>query len=389
MKSNARSIITFYLLTAGGVLVLPALLFFIYDPMQVFHKPWGREAAFHANMRLQAVGIIRHYPYDSVILGTSMLENTSSKQAGELLGGKFINISMSGSDPYERSFPLKYVLENKPVKNVIYSLDRYTKAPKGNKTYPVSSFDYLYNENLIDDFNIYFNDKFFTCLMTWSSDAECTGTTTDLDMPTAWFGGAGNKPLFGGIENWFAHAENPNVKLTLNRIVQDAAKSPEPLVSNEEHLRRLNEIKTYLNTYLLTLVAENPQTNFHLVYPPYSRIRFAVWHQSERNNARLHADVVRYLARKTSEYPNMFVYGFEDQDFLDDIANYKDYGHYDQKINQIILKSIASGNNRLTSESVETYLERSKNKALSYDLHKLAEQIKIRIDPLEANNKRQ
>jgi hypothetical protein len=49
-------------------------------------------------MRQQAAGIINNYEFDSIILGTSMLENTSAKEAGEKLGGKFMNISLSGSN---------------------------------------------------------------------------------------------------------------------------------------------------------------------------------------------------------------------------------------------------------------------------------------------------
>ena len=76
-------------------------------------------------MRQQAAGIINNYEFDSIILGTSMLENTSAKEAGEKLGGKFMNISLSGSNFYERSFVLEYALRKKEIKKIIYSLDEY------------------------------------------------------------------------------------------------------------------------------------------------------------------------------------------------------------------------------------------------------------------------
>ena len=53
---------------------------------------------YKANMRQQAAGIINNYEFDSIILGTSMLENTSAKEADEKLGSKFMNISLSGSN---------------------------------------------------------------------------------------------------------------------------------------------------------------------------------------------------------------------------------------------------------------------------------------------------
>lgn len=64
-------------------------------------------------MRQQAAGIINNYDFDSAILGTSMLVNTSAKEANEILGGRFFNISMQASNFYERSFVLQYAIDKK------------------------------------------------------------------------------------------------------------------------------------------------------------------------------------------------------------------------------------------------------------------------------------
>ena len=84
------------------VIPLPFVMAFVinlylYDPVQIFHKPYFRERTFFGDMRVAARGIIQHYPFDSYILGTSMLENTSAREAKEKLGGEWVNISMSGS----------------------------------------------------------------------------------------------------------------------------------------------------------------------------------------------------------------------------------------------------------------------------------------------------
>ena len=40
-------------------------------------------------MRLQAAGVINNFDFDSVVFGSSMLENTSAKEASKKLGGNF------------------------------------------------------------------------------------------------------------------------------------------------------------------------------------------------------------------------------------------------------------------------------------------------------------
>mgnify|MGYP000113639536 FL=1 len=129
------------------------------DPLQLFHKPFIQDEGFiEKDMRKQAAGIINNYDFDSIIIGTSMLANTSSFEASSKLNSNFINISMNGSDYYERDFILSYALKNKNIKNVIYSLDYfYLYQTKSN----VSDYYFLYDDIFINDFNIYFSDKFF------------------------------------------------------------------------------------------------------------------------------------------------------------------------------------------------------------------------------------
>lgn len=93
-------------------LALCALLW-LYDPFMFFHKPYFREQTYHSDMRIQARGIIDFTDFDSVILGSSMLENTSAKEAGEKLGDKWVNLSLSGSDFSERKIVLDYTLSRK------------------------------------------------------------------------------------------------------------------------------------------------------------------------------------------------------------------------------------------------------------------------------------
>ena len=94
-------------------LLFISILLYIYDPFQFFHTPIFREKTFMGDMRVSAAGIIDHYDFDSIIAGSSMLENTSIKEAEQIIGGKWVNFSFGGSRFEERFILLNYILKNK------------------------------------------------------------------------------------------------------------------------------------------------------------------------------------------------------------------------------------------------------------------------------------
>ena len=89
-----------------------------------------------------------------------MLDNTSAKEASQILGEKFINLSIDGSDYFERELILNYILniKNKNIKKIIFSLDtwHFLNQNKGNITYPPHKFDFLYDNKKFNDYKVYF-----------------------------------------------------------------------------------------------------------------------------------------------------------------------------------------------------------------------------------------
>lgn len=116
-------------------------------------------------MRTQAAGIINNYDFDSVILGSSMLENTSVKEAGEKLGGKFFNISIAGSDLKDKEILLSYLLDKKDIKKIIFLLDYDNRINFLHKYEPNrDSYEFLYDKNSINDIKAYLNLRYISCL---------------------------------------------------------------------------------------------------------------------------------------------------------------------------------------------------------------------------------
>lgn len=376
MKAKKSLQIFILLIVTNITLFLSAL--YIYDPLQVFHTPWGTKITFHKNMRQQAAGIINNYDFDSVILGTSMLENTSANEASTLLGGHFVNISMEASDFYERNIVLNYLLAKKKIHTVLYSLDadKYLMQKRGNKKYLLENFTYLYDKNIFNDIQVYLNTKYLKCLMRFSNSKECRGDKIGLDRPCSWYQYRGHSIRFGGLDKWFAAKNNRQIRNAFRSISNTAKQIRHKKsigLSNIEE--KIVKTKKYIDDTILTLVHQYPNTKFLMVFPPYSRIYYSRWAQYNKPSFKIHQETIRYLSIQSHLYPNLQIFGFEDKSFVDDIANYKDPKHYHYSINSLMLKKIASKKGLLNNHNISAYLKECKEKALKFNLTGLGQKI--------------
>lgn len=373
---------SFFIVCAALGSALGALLY-AYDPLMLFHAPWGRPPTLHESMRLQAAGIINNARFDGVILGTSMTENTSAVEAGRLLGGEFVNLSITASDYFERGLVLAHALRQQALQRVIFSLDAGVYGREGHPVFHREAFDFLYDRNPFNDVRAYLTPRFLECALQWSMSEDCIGRPAgldrlNLDRPNAWFELPEQKVRFGGLDNWFRARNDWQVNAALAAIAADGRRiaAGEPPVADErQRAQAVAEALAYVDQYLLQVVKAHPEVEFYLFFPPYSRIRFAQWHQLGLPLAGAHEAVVRHLAGAAEALDNLAVFGFESEDFIDDIAWYKDTAHYHQQIDSLILQALASGRHRLRAATVDDYLRAARHKAFAFDLRGLGQEI--------------
>lgn len=347
---------------------LIALISYILDPLQLFHKPFIQNKGFiEKDMRKQAAGIINNYDFDSIIIGTSMLANTSSIEASQKLNSNFVNISMNGSDYYERDLILSYALSKKNIKNVIYSLDYfYLYQTKSN----LSDYSFLYDDSLINDFNIYFSNKFFNYI---KKSFLNENKYYSLEYPNEWFSNIDNSSKFGGLDNWLKTNNNNEIKNVFNSYVSISNKikynERVSLIGIDEKIKLA---KKYVDEYLLLNIKKYENTKFILVFPPYSRYEYSTWKQYNQPNYEIHKAIIRYLVDKSIIYKNLEIYGYEDNNFLDEIKYYKDFYHYDKSINSLMLDSFKNKTNIINIDNVDIYINDSEDRASKYNIFGIA-----------------
>jgi hypothetical protein len=81
------------------------------------------------------------------------------------------------------------------------------------------------------------------------------------------------------------------------------------------------------------------------------------------------------VIRTAGNLPNVRIFGFDNQDFTADIANYKDQSHYHKDINAKLLRLMAEGRGLLRAENLDDYLKEIAKLAADYDLRAVAAEL--------------
>lgn len=372
---SKRAAITFFATLIGLAAAFLAALY-LYDPLSIFHMPYGRELRIGKNMRQQNIAMIRHLPFDSLIMGNSYTENTSAREAGEQLGGRFINLSMSGSNLYERSLVLDYILSRQKIKTV-FSLLTESAAREGHGSYPVSEWAFLYDDSRLNDFKVYLNSLYLGCLAKWSDSPRCTGRQVDLDRPSAWFQFPANSSLFGGLDNWILHHEDVQVSTLLHEtLAQYAGKTPlrqEKDIAPEEAAA----IRAAIDEFIVRPAREYPATSFIYFFNPVPLLARAI--AAREGDLSLYAFWVREATFRCAALDNIGLYAFDNEAFTGDIKYYKDLGHYSPDINSLILQAVSQDKNRLRPDNVDQHLKLLFERAAAYDIEALEVYVRERL----------
>lgn len=334
-------------------IVFYAISMYIYDPFQFFHKAWFRDISFQSDMRAQAIGIIRHYgDFNSVILGSSLLKNTSAKEANEKLKGEWRNLSMLGSYFSERKVLLDYLFKHKNIDNIIYSLDGYSLVnPKDNIDMSFKSL--YYQDSLLPYIKFYTNRHFFFCLLRFSNSKDCVGEKPNQAIYTP------------KIKRWFYGAQFEYIK-NFNTDTVDTSNF------------NLDKQKKYIKVNLLSFIQKYPKTKFYIIIPPLPRdfYKFSVFKnyfnylESPIYFTKLKI-LTKWILEQTKKYDNVEFYGFDTTNYPDNYKNYVDNVHYKPDMNSMQLDAIKNNTNKLTLDNIDQYFLLMEKKIQLFDMEQI------------------
>lgn len=313
------------------------------DPFQVYHKHFFRPASFDDNQRFQNIGLINSYldeTYDSIILGTSTTMNLIPTEVAKIFNWKkTLKLSMDDSRPYEQQLLFENVFKKKnKIKHILWEIhaDLWTKDHLFEIKNPSSFPMYLYNEDVVDDFNYFINKdttnrsiKILKRLMKGKAGSDFT----NLDKLNRWH----EQAAAGDLYRKFSQ-KNHSEKI---KPFKEFPKTEFKFLAYIKHIQPI--LKKYCNSDL--------KFNFYL--SPFSRLEFAT---REMDELKRMVDFRKFFLKSNKNCKNVKLFGFDNnQEIVGNLAHYRDSTHYAPKVDKIIMMAMSAGSNELTLENIDEY----------------------------------
>lgn len=322
-------------------LVILALFTRILDPFYFYDAKPGVKMN---NARFANPGLIKHYDYDTAIIGSSLIQNFEMDSFRTTLGWKPLKITVGGLTPYEFATLYELTMENEGIERYIINVDLKTFNSE-HKFIESDKFpDYLYNSHGIDDV------KYL-----WGYEVWTKFIPINLALSAAVFSGFSLPTKFqyatdvDRIEDWsldFTFSEETVKKYYENN------RSQQFLIANED----ISDImKSNIDNYIRTFELRSGQ-EFIFLFPPYSAL---YWYDLEsKGQLDQFLEYKQYMVNQLLEYENVRVIDAQDLSDTVDLNNYIDTLHFSPEIQEDLVDYIADGSYDVSEDNIITKEER-------------------------------
>lgn len=322
----------------------------IMDPYFHYHAP-NNNYYLLKNQRYINDGILKHFEYDSLIIGTSMCENFKTSEFDSLFNANSIKTCFSGAGYKEINSNIKTALENnKNLKRVVRCLDYNLLLANEDHSRYNSYPTYLYDNNIFNDYK-YLLDK----SVTKESIKNLKRILTKENVENS----------FDNYSYWndYYTFGKESVLKTYKRGLQKTNKGG---LSKQE----IESVKLTITNNVLDSVNKNKEVEFYIFLSPYSIV---YWDEINRNgNIDKYLEAEKIVIEMLLECENVKLFSFNTNfEMICDLNNYKDAGHYSAQVNSQILKWIKNNEYLLTNENYQEYLNSSSTFFKNYDYNSI------------------
>ena len=374
---KARNWLIIYFIVLAAVLAAIAAGVSYLDPFFHYHKPLIEKFYYELdNERSQNDGIIKHFDYDTIIIGNSMTQNFKTTDVDRLFEASSVKLPLSGTTNKETGDLIRKALqENSGLKTVFrgFVIGNFLQEKDYLRTDLGEFPTYLYNQNPFDDVYYLFNrDVVFLRIykmLKERAEGAAPGITS-FDDYSYW-------------SDQMTYGKNAVLrKKRIDEAGEGSADSTEMSAAEEQNknaeLTYLTEnqkqmIRENVRQNITSIAEEYPDVDFYSIILPYS----AAWWQErmEKDRLDMNLDIEKIAVEEMLKCPNIHIFSFDLMtDITTDLNNYKDEIHYGGWINTLILKYIKEGKYQLKQDNYQDYLDQVRQFYLSFDYSYLTEQ---------------
>jgi hypothetical protein len=312
-----------------GVFLLMAFLVYVMDPLQYFRPTTFYQPNYSYARRLAIPGIIRNHPFDTLIVGSSMMQNSKPSEVEQLFGGQCIKLAVPGASGRDLSLFIEESTKHNKVKRVIYGVDFFSFAGEPlrfRREQPLHLYEGLNLKNAY----LYFYDAYIIKKIltktNWATVFDSKEYVFDHDRFSS-FADRKVASYDNAVKSFF----DGNFRASF--ITDDFPdQSKKSFVYNVSRIAR-----------------ENPETEFHLFLSPYSILNWIGYDESGDLEKILEFRL--FIAEECDRFGNMNLFDFQfNKTITHDLEHYYDISHYDQSINSWIINAIHSDKYRTDLE---------------------------------------
>jgi hypothetical protein len=305
------------------------------DPFQQYRLASSHPPRFYRLLhRWINPGLAKNAAYNTVLIGSSIMENTPNDMIGAACGGPAVNLSMGAISAAEIRIMLETVFRARDPRRVILVLDfnAFAGPPDARQEIAGPLPMYLYDTNVLNDLPYLLSGTVLRKSISILLQRKDEAFTTDPNAPWWW----GDKARYGTAEVMRG--------LDLGNI---NAQFQQPS-------RTLSEMRASFEANIVPIVRAHPETEFELIWPPYSIL---VWIDfSQRRQLDVTLEFKRYVIAATRALHNVHIIDPENHpEITEDLDSYKDLYHFAPQVNRWLIQRTCSGLDRVNTDNVDSY----------------------------------
>jgi hypothetical protein len=312
-----------------AALVTVAAVNAIVDPFQQYRLATTYTPRFYAlHHRWINPGIAKRAAYDTVLVGSSIMESTRNDWIATACGGPAVNLSMPAISAAEIRTLLDTVFAVREPRRIVLVLDfnAFSGAPdeRQDSAGPLPAF--LYDRNPFNDLPYLLSGTVLRKSIAILAGRDDEPFRTDADAPWFW----GDRFRFAQSE--VLRGLDPG---NINARFQQPA-------------RTLAGMRRSFERNIAPALARHPATHFDLVWPPYSMF---VWRDfAQRAQLDVTLDFKRYVAEAVQPMKNVGIVDLQTHaEITTDLDLYMDIYHFAPQVDRWVIERTCAGLDRVDS----------------------------------------
>jgi hypothetical protein len=335
----------------AALLTAIALLNWWVDPFQQYRLAAAEQVRYvRALQRYINPGLAKNAEYDFVISGSSLMENYDLAQVNQSCRAQSINLATSAISAFEQRQILETALRHRNPRRVLMTLDFNSFAPAIDASLPeiVDPLPlHLYDDNRLNDFRYLLSGPI--TMRSLAALAKVPIGTYSTDPRRAWSWehevGFSREQMLKGIDS--------------NDINRRFKQAP----------RNLERMRASFDFNIAAIIENHPETEFNIVFPPYSIV---VWLDfAQREQLELSLQFKEHVLARLRDLPNARIFDMQwDDSITHNLDLYADIYHFSPEVSRRLLESVCSDDDRyrVTAATLDAFNARIREQASAFTL---------------------